>query len=536
MKRSHRSGARSLAACVVAWAVLIAAPSVRAQEQDEAFKDGLDARGSKKWRQAADHMREAIKADPTESARKVGKNVFGRGGMEYLPYYFLGEALFNLGDCAGAIEAWGSSEQQGAINARAESVAFLQKGYAQCEGQGVLGPARYNVLVAKTRQQVTEVTALGNTVFATARDHNDLWTSAMKEQYDRANGELQNAQARLVNATRSRLEQDFTETNAAAERARTGFRAVQAELTGVVARSGTVHGITRDTEQALQSAVGIERMLAGKKPFMTAALLAAAQNARDVAARGRSQMGVAQRTLSEPVAIEARGLAQDALGQYQALLEAVGRREAAYVADAAGKAKQEFTFVDSGFATYDRQAVAKPEKVTPDMTAKRESLQKLNDGARRRLDSAERGRDLSRLQEVERTAADIRKQLQALNEAFGPLTLPERGVRVALIEGARQYFAGHYAQVLATLDPAALGDGLLQHHVHLFRAAAHYALFVRSGEKDASQRTQAVAEVERVKQISPEFSPDARVFAPRFLAFFHAEPASPSPSTPPQQR
>ena len=534
MRRTHWSGVRSVVACLVCGGVLVLAPAASAQEQDKAFKDGLDARDSKKWREAADHMRQAVQADGKESARKVRTGIFG--SMEYLPYYFLGEALFNLGDCAGAIEAWANSEQQGAINARSESVAFLQRGYGVCEGKGVLPPARYTPLLAKTRQQVTDVTSLGNSVFATARDHNELWTVAMKEQYERANGELQNAQARLANATRTRLERDFSDASTAAERARTAFRSVQTELTGVVARSGAVQGITRETEQALESADAIERTLAGKKSFMTPALLSAAQNARDAANRGRSQMAIAQRTLNEAAAIEARALAQDALGKYQTIIDTLARRETAFVADAAGKVKQEFTFVVSGFDTYDRQAVAKPEKVTPEMTAKRESLQKLSDTARRRLESAERGRDLARLHEVERTAADIRKELQALNEAFGPLTLPERGVRVALIEGARQYFAGEYAQVLATLDPSALGDGLFQHHIHLFRAAAHYALFVRSGEKDQSQRTQAVAEIERVKQISPEFSPDMRVFAPRFLAFFQAEPASPPQATPPQQR
>jgi hypothetical protein len=129
-------------------------------------------------------------------------------------------------------------------------------------------------------------------------------------------------------------------------------------------------------------------------------------------------------------------------------------------------------------------------------------------------------------------AVEMRARQDALISAFGPVTLIDRGVRSALIEGARQFLAGEHAQALATLDPAAVGDGPLQLHVHLLRAAAHYALFVRSGEQDQSQRTQAVAEIDKVKQIDPDFSPDARAFAPRFIAFFQATPAAAVPSSP----
>jgi hypothetical protein len=43
---------------------------------------------------------------------------------------------------------------------------------------------------------------------------------------------------------------------------------------------------------------------------------------------------------------------------------------------------------------------------------------------------------------------------------------------------------------------------------------------VRSGEKDQALRTRAVSEVEACKRIDPNFQPDARAFAPRFLSFY----------------
>jgi tetratricopeptide (TPR) repeat protein len=534
MSRTYRLRVQSVAVCVAWCAVLVLAPAVHGQEQDKAFKDGIDARDSKKWREAADHMRAAIQADPKESARKVRTGIFG--SMEYLPHFFLGEALFNLGECAGALDAWTISEQHGAINSRADSVAFVQKGYAACESKGVLAPARYGPLLARTRQQVTEVTNLGTNAFSAARDHNDLWTSAMRDQYDRANGELQNAQARLANASRTRLERDFNEASTAAERARTGFKTVQTELLSVVARSGAVQTITRETEQALDAADAIGRALAAKNGFMTPPLIGALQVAQETAARARSQMTSGQRTLNEPVAIEARAVAQDALGKFKAVLDAVSKRETALVTESIAQAEEAFSFLDRGFASFDRLAAERPDRVKPEMILERDTLHKAAATAQRRLESAQRSREISRLQEAKGLAMAIRTPLDALIGAFGPVTLIDRGVRSALVEGARQFFAGEYAQALATLDPATLGDGPLQLHAHLLRAASHYALFVRSGEKDQAQRQQAVEEIEKVKQISPDFAPDTRAFAPRFIAFFQTGlPASPQP-TPPQQR
>ena len=534
MTPTHRLRVRSVVICVVWSAALILAPAVYAQEQDKAFKDGIDARDSKKWREAAEHMRRAIQADPKESARKVRTGLFG--SMEYLPYFFLGEALYNLNDCAASLEAWTISEQQGAINSRAESLTFVQKGYAACEGKGVLAPARYAPLLARTRQQVTEVTTLGTSVFSAAREHNDLWTGAMREQYDRANGELQNSQARLANATRTRLERDFNDAAGAAERARTGFKSVQTELASLVARSGAVQTITRETEQALEAADAMGRTLSAKSAFMTPPLMAAVQVAQETAARARSQMTAGQRSLHEPAALEARALAQDALGKFKAVLELVAKRETGLVNEALAQAEEAFSFLDRGFASFDRLAAERPDRVKPEMILERDTLQKAAATAQRRLESARRSREIGRLQEAKGLAMAIRSPLDALIGAFGPVTLTDRGVRAALVEGARQFFAGEYTQALTTLDPGTLGDGPLQLHAHLLRAASHFALFVRSGEKDEAQRTQAAAEVEKVKQISPDFSPDTRAFAPRFIAFFQTGLAGPPRAPSPQQR
>src|SRR3954447_12804314 len=87
------------------------------KDKDQAFKQGLDAREKKNnWAQVANFMRQAIAARGTESPEKVkGKisvltgGLLG-GGVEYTPHYFLGEALSQQGDCAGAMDEWWISE------------------------------------------------------------------------------------------------------------------------------------------------------------------------------------------------------------------------------------------------------------------------------------------------------------------------------------------------------------------------------------------------------------------------------------------
>jgi tetratricopeptide (TPR) repeat protein len=538
MIRTRAVHVDSTLACVMCLALAAFAPAATAQEQDEAFKDGLDARESRKWQEAAEQMRRAIQADPKESSRKVRTGIFG--GTEYLPFYFLGEALFNQGDCARAIEAWSVSEQQGAITSRSESVAFVRKGYAACEAKGVLAPARYGPLLSRTRQQVAEATTLAGNVSTAGQAHLELWRPDMKEQYERASGELQNAQSRLVTATRTRAERDFNDAASAAERARTAFKSLDSQLNAAISLHGTLQGIVKEIEQVLASVEANDNVLAKKRASMTPALAAARQTAQETMQRARSQMATGVRTSSVSALTEARASAEDASVKYREVLAAVTKLETRTherrVAEALTLAQEAFSFVDGGLASLDRLAAEKPAAVTPEMTGQREALQKEVSTARRRFEAARRAGDPAGLEEAARLVTDVRTRLDALISAFGPVTLIDRGVRSALIEGARFFFAGDHQQALATLDPSTVGDGALQLHVHLLRAAAHYALYIRSGEKDRSHQSQAIAEIEKVKALNPDFEPDGRAFAPRFIAFFRTGHAAAAQAPTSQER
>jgi hypothetical protein len=168
-----------------------------AYAQDDAFRRGVDARNDKRYQDVIPQMREAIKQRGQESTNKIGSRL-GFGGTEYLPHFFLGEALFLTGDCAGAINEWVVSEQQKAIESRPDLLKVLRSGYVECEKKGVLTPARLDAAMAKAAVQINEVNALAKVVTGLGQSNLDIWRAdvAMREQYDRAAAEIQAAHAR----------------------------------------------------------------------------------------------------------------------------------------------------------------------------------------------------------------------------------------------------------------------------------------------------------------------------------------------------
>jgi hypothetical protein len=176
--------------------------------------------------------------------------------------------------------------------------------------------------------------------------------------------------------------------------------------------------------------------------------------------------------------------------------------------------------------------------MTPAMTSERESLQKAQSALQRRFDNSRKNENVIGLEETMRLAVEARTRIDALIKMFGLATLRDRGVHPALEEGARLYFAGEYQQVLSALDPLGTAiDVHLQVHVHLFRAASFYALYMRSGEKNQALWTSALAAIQRCKELEPAFQPSARAFSPRFLSFFQSAgaPGTQTAATAPAQ-
>ena len=121
-----------------------------------------------------------------ESTRRVqgGLRIFGRG-TEYLPYYFLGEALKNSGDCIGAVTAFETSAEQKVITGVPEYANLLQAGLKECASKGVLLRADYNNQIAATDQNYNETLTLFQRVSSARESNQELWRPEDQAEFDR---------------------------------------------------------------------------------------------------------------------------------------------------------------------------------------------------------------------------------------------------------------------------------------------------------------------------------------------------------------
>jgi hypothetical protein len=505
---------------------LLAVPSW-AMAQDEAFKQGLEARGDRKWPDVVRHMQNAIKSDPQEAPRKVrsGLAALVGAGTEYLPHFFLGEAYYNQGDCGGAVTEWLVSEQQGAIKSRPESVGIMQKGLKACAAKGVLLAADYTPLYTATRQAYVDASALAKKVSDLGTTNREVWRAEAGEQYERANKELSTSLTRFTAGQRSRLASDFNESKAASERAIAILRPLESSVNAAIEALSSTQRLSKEVEQTIAGAEETNNAIEALKSALTDAMQNTRKSGREQLTQARDRLTVGQKTQNPAAVGEALKYAQSASTLFAQVLDqakkvARGAFEQQF-GEAIRAADEAFSRISSAITTLDKRSSQRPDVVQPEMTSTRTSLEKQIGQLLRRFDRARKAEDLASLAETTRLAAQVQVGLDTLIGSFGPLTLRDRGVVAPLEEGARLYLGGEYQQALSALEPlVGQSDVPLRIHAHVFRAASLYALFVRSGESNQQLRTQALAEIAQSKQLNSSFQPSAKVFGPRFLGLY----------------
>jgi hypothetical protein len=514
-------------------------PSV-AWAQDEAFKRGLQAKNDKNWAEMAKQMRAAIDANPTESTTKKvkpsgGITGFLREGVEYLPYYFLGEALNNQNDCAGAVAAWGKSLDQRVVRGKAEFVEAIQRGFKDCAGKGVLLPGDFDTQSAASQKAYESALAILKRVENLRDTHKDLWPP-FAQQMEGARKELQSAYDKLTQAQRTRLGADFNESKAADERATVTLRSLEEAVNTAIDNLASIQQKIRDAGDAIAAADAIDKSIDGIKTTLTEPLAASRKSGREQLAQARDKLLAGQKTQNAAPVSEATKLAQSASGIFNQIVEQLKRTQRTdleqrlSVVSRAGD--EAFAGISALMTTLEERATQRPSNVTPEIAAQRDAIRKQIDTQRQRYERAKKAEDVAAIESVTKQILEARLALDQIIQAFGPLSLRDRGVHAGLEQGARMFIAGEYQKAVAALDPATgVDEGpnpLLQLQAHLFRAASLYALYVRSGEVRQELRTQALAEIERCKQINGTFEPDAKIFGPRFIALYKSGGAAAS--------
>jgi predicted translin family RNA/ssDNA-binding protein len=512
------SSLRIAGSVVVLSSLLLLPITAWAQAEDEPFRRGIAARGDKKWGEVAEEMRKAIAINPTESTRKVqvrARIIFGGNSTEYLPHFYLGDALKNQGNCAAAVAEWETSEDQKVILGVQQALADLRAGYKECAAKGVLLRDGYQQQLTSTEQSYNDAVNSYKRL-ETLRGANPEVFKDGEGDFERARQDLNLAYKVLLKARASRLAADFSEARNATTRVANVLRPLDAKLGAAISARTLIAQQSAETQQVLSKIETTERAIDAVKIAMPPELATARDSGRALIRSSRERLGMAEKTQSATAAGEALRQAREAADALARVLEQLNdlvRSEARQrFQQLVAAATEQLSFVTNSFETLDRLVVEKAAQLTPEMAKENESLQKSRSSIQRRFDNSRKTENVTGIEEAMR----------------------DRGVHEALEKAARLYFTGEYQQVLSALDPLGTAlDVLLQVHVHVFRAASLYALYVRSGETNEKLRTDALVAIRRCKEIEPGFQPSARAFSPRFLAFFQSggTPGAPPAAT-----
>ena len=89
-------------------------PTTPDSQYRDTYKRAIDAKNRRRWADARKLFEDALAQNSVESTERI--LISGFGNFEpYVPRYYLGLALSNLGDCPGALENWQKSEADGVV-------------------------------------------------------------------------------------------------------------------------------------------------------------------------------------------------------------------------------------------------------------------------------------------------------------------------------------------------------------------------------------------------------------------------------------
>ena len=201
--------------------VLLAAGPVGAAEFVDYYKAGIVAVDAGQWEKAEELMARAIEIQPDEKPR-IKKALFFR---RYLPHYYLGRALYESGDCAGALAAWRESVSQGVVTKFPEYELLRQDRdrcdqlrseieYSLSQAKGLISVA--GSAATKARLRLTDLQASGGG-----------GTESLSRRLDAAESQLRSAEGLLARSG-ANLE-SIQRAAASAAEAREGFESIDRE-------------------------------------------------------------------------------------------------------------------------------------------------------------------------------------------------------------------------------------------------------------------------------------------------------------------
>jgi tetratricopeptide (TPR) repeat protein len=525
---------------------VLAVSSVAAQDTkriDDAFKKGLEALDDEEWARAIKYFQEALSLDPKESSRKLGRNIFGLFGTEYLPHARIGQAYLGLKDCAKALAEWEESERQGAVKKSEDGREILEDGQEECKEKGYLTLAEYRAGTQRAQGILKEAGETEQIVARMAGANPDVVAGDLKALFDRARADLGNARNRLGDVEQTRKAQAMTEAVAAAEGASRALESARASVTRAVANAtpapvappATVRpspGIA-DAEALVESvnraAQAVATTLSSSPVPITVPgdVAASRQRAQASLDEARARLAAARKTGADADLADARRLASEAQTLLTKVQGDVDRLRSAAVE---GELKTLRASAVPAFAAADARvsevqgvlsshppAADASQRANAQLKKAQASLAK----ARKDFDQALASKDVGAARSARAAISDVTRQLDIASGVAGtPVVTP--AVPDVLRTAAQAFFDGRYDEVAKTLTDDAVQSMTTAQRVHAYtlRAASLFARYEYSNRRDESLRAAARQNVDASRRLDATFQPNPAAFAPKFIAFF----------------
>jgi hypothetical protein len=460
---------RAFSCCVgvLLLALLVLPVRPACADYKQTYLKARDALEKSDWAEAATLLRRALQEEPQENAKV---KFYGVRLEPYVPHFHLGEALVKIGQCDEAMRELDESERQGVVQGLASEYARLKSYRDQCR------PAA---------RPPTSIPPVAPPLLPTPTPAHGVDPRLVKEAQQRA-------QAAIGEATRA-------EDAVKGQRRKPEYAPLFEQRADLVRR---LDQATASLERA--------RALQGKET------IAELETAASLAAEARKELEAVQ---------QAATTARD-----QAASEGEHAREARR--DELLRDIQTLMTPAEGLLA---QGSRSPGPTRSKLDRELRNLELVVDEARRPA-----GLSVVRLESIKDQLGIASRELeQALQRAAQEAALPTptgsqpalptqpvvappetRGAAPPELRSAvAAFLRADYRTVLGTLEHIDFPQPRAEAVALLFRAAAHYLLYLESGQRNAELKEDATSDVRAMHAKDPSVVPFPDVFSPLFVEF-----------------
>lgn len=438
------------------------------------YQDGIEAFEKGNWAEARRLMAAAVAANPTPAPRM---RTYGTNFIPYVPYYYLGLASAQLGDCAGAVKAFKDSGSRNIVQAQAALAKAMAQQETRCQGLLAQVDAPKPPLTdTKPPVATTPAVSDGKPVVADTRPTTTVQPPVTT---------VPTTPTTTVPTPASSValsEQRIAPAKTTLARINTQLSAIQRQLQSApLAGTGDARSLEAERAKLRNQAQQVGGKLEQARLAGDTKLLAAVETDASALERALGMLGDRAQSAGE-------GIAQ---AQEAQALERSRKRAAAALAS-----------LDQGLASARSNGIG-------DTTAVKAAAE-----LRPQLQQAVTGTDRAAIDQLLVKVDGTSRQLdQAIAAAPKPAPEPLRAV-VGL------YLAGRYTEAAAWNDLERLPDARARAQARLIRAAASLHLYVRGGEQDGNLIAAVDSDLREAKRLDRALKPNLQAFSPKLVERF----------------